>query len=259
MSLTSSVKTYNFAKTFAIALGYVSEETTEVGPPIKPTQEKKTYVGPSRVFSTTDYGKFESLNKEIEDEVSPSANVKKSTESKNNFCSHDHSKEISIFEKSTVEKLRAAEQFKKEGNEASACGNYSYAAYCYRKALVYFDYTFPETDEEWVEFNSLKLKCHLNMCFCKLREENWEEVEVESRQALEIDPRNVKALYRRGMGFMHIGDYSDAKQIFLTAIEIEPQNDEVRHALNLLNQKQSSYANKSKIVSATMIGCNKKS
>lgn len=39
----------------------------------------------------------------------------------------------------------------------------------YMNALIYIDYTFPETFEEEKELQRLKIRVHLNMAACKLK------------------------------------------------------------------------------------------
>ncbi len=51
-------------------------------------------------------------------------------------CSHDHRKEIEIYEKPTEEKIKAAERFRQEGNEAYRKKNMGLASVQYRKALL---------------------------------------------------------------------------------------------------------------------------
>ena len=75
--------------------------------------------------------------------------------------------ELRIYERSTEEKIAAAERFRQEGNEAYSPStsvlrgrlwirvdhlnrgkrNFGLAAVHYRKALLHFDYTFAETED----------------------------------------------------------------------------------------------------------------
>ena len=51
-------------------------------------------------------------------------------------CSHDHQKEIAIYEKPTADKIAAADRFRLEGNDAYKDQNFGLASVQYRKALV---------------------------------------------------------------------------------------------------------------------------
>lgn len=91
-------------------------------------------------------------------------------------CAHDHQKEIAIYEKPTDDKITAADRFREEGNAAYREKIYGLAAVHYRKALLYFDYTFPETPEQEAKTDRVKLAAHLNLAACKCHLEDWDEV-----------------------------------------------------------------------------------
>ena len=104
-----------------------------------------------------------------------------------------------------MEKLEAAKAFRLEGKFACICfykktkGNncvrdkeYEKAAYMYQKvsssritsmiqeydalkALVHFDYTFPDTEEENLIFDKEKEACHLNMALVKFNLKDYDE------------------------------------------------------------------------------------
>ncbi|PHJ22527.1 tetratricopeptide repeat-containing protein [Cystoisospora suis] len=160
-------------------------------------------------------------------------------------CSHDHSKERQIYEKPTSEKIDAADRFRSEGNAAFREKNYGLAAVNYRKALLQFDYTFPDTPEEQQRMDSVKLPCHLNLAACKLHQQEYDEVYIQCRLALEMDPNNVKALYRRGLAYLQQDHFEKAKKDLLKAQSVEPVNREVRDALVLLREKIQRYKRRS--------------
>merc|ERR1719162_2292653 len=99
-------------------------------------------------------------------------------------------------------KIRGADRFRQEGNEAFKKNNYGLAAVHYRKALLQFDYTFAEGDEETKWLEDVKLACLLNLAACKCQQEEWDEVLTQCRLALEINPRSVKAFYRTGLAHL---------------------------------------------------------
>lgn len=113
--------------------------------------------------------------------------------------------ERQIYEKSTGEKLLAAERsddeclhlkcyavrFRLEGNEAVKQKNFGLASVNYRKvsdecsfssvfaqALLQFDYTFPDKPEEEEWMKREKLAAHLNMAYCKIHQKVVEEFSV---------------------------------------------------------------------------------
>ncbi|CAD8100466.1 unnamed protein product [Paramecium sonneborni] len=112
-------------------------------------------------------------------------------------CTHDRRKEREIYEKTNKEKFENIEYFKQEGNLAFKNKEFDKAAYFYQKALVYFDYTFPEGDKEEQKYNLLLEQCNNNMAQCKLLQGNLDEAWNYSHQALKINPKNEKAIFRQ--------------------------------------------------------------
>lgn len=156
-------------------------------------------------------------------------------------CSQDHAREWQIYERSTEEKIAAAERFRQEGNEAYRKRNYGLAAVHYRKALLHFDYTFAETEELERQVDASKLPCLLNLAACKCQQEDWDEVLTQCRQALEINPRAVKAYYRMGLAYLNRDQFELAKDALVSAHEIEPNNPDVAAALKQLKKNMEDY------------------
>jgi len=119
------------------------------------------------------------------------------------------------------EKIVKSEQIKEEGNQIYAKGTWSDAVDKYEEAatLVYYCYS---TDPGWRKNNrgidddvlvlvddpgsteedakrqkKLRLTCALNIAACKLQLQKYEEAIAACDYTLELDPKNVKALYRR--------------------------------------------------------------
>ncbi|PFH33117.1 tetratricopeptide repeat-containing protein [Besnoitia besnoiti] len=204
---------------------------------------------PLQVMSNTDYGKYERLSKKLDEEEERRRRQEEAqaaaAREMMQGCSHDHSKERQIYEKPTGEKIVAADRFRQEGNAAFREKNYGLAAVNYRKALLQFDYTFPDTDEEQKRMDSVKLPCHLNLAACKLQQQDFDEVYIQCRLALEMDPTNVKAHYRRGLAYLQQDHFVEAKEDLMKAHEQEPGNREVRDALLLLREKIQRYKRRS--------------
>jgi len=168
-------------------------------------------------------------------------------------CSHNHQKEWAIYEKSTQEKVNAANRFREEGNEAYRKKNFGLAAVLYRKALLQFDYATPATEEEHNLVDDAKLPCLLNFAACKCQLEEWEEVLTQCRLALEINPRSVKAFYRTGVARLAQDRFELARAALLDAQEIEPKNPEVSAALEQLKTKVANYKIKRKEICTHML------
>eukprot|EP01071_Lankesteria_metandrocarpae_P007711 Lankesteria_metandrocarpae@DN4763_c0_g1_i3.p1 len=169
-------------------------------------------------------------------------------------CSHDHTKERLVYEKTTEEKLHASNRFRLEGNSAFREKNYGLAAVNYRKALLQLDYCFPDTEEERKRFEVIKLSCHLNLAACKIHQQDWDECLTQCRLALEVDNKNAKALYRRGMAYLNLDSYDNAEKAFRAAESSDPSSTAVQQALRALVTKRVQYNKKNKSVCAAMFG-----
>lgn len=216
--------------------------------------------GPSRQITDINYKKWEDFAENLKNEEK--IQEKKSTEEEEyaravmGGCSHDHSKERQIFEKPTAEKISAADRFRLEGNEAFNSKNYGLAAVNYRKALLQFDYTFPDddADEKWM--NRVKLSCHLNLAACKIIQKDYDEVLIQTRLALEIDKSNCKAFYRQGIAYLHRDEFTLCKENLTKAFSIEPHNQSVKQALIQLQNKIQKYNQRNKKVYKAIFSSN---
>lgn len=170
-------------------------------------------------------------------------------------CDHDHSAEQKLMDMSTTAKLDACDDFRRLGNRFFAHGQYQRAAYHYHKALVYFEYVFPESDAETARHDTLKLTVLLNFAACRLKTNQLDDVVHHTTQALALDPTSVKALFRRAQAY-RLRDNFTAAQADLTqatALLAHGANDPlVAQERQLLLAKGLAYKLRSKQVSSAM-------
>lgn len=53
--------------------------------------------------------------------------------------------------------------------------DYEKSSFYYQKALIHFDYAFPDTEKEQSRFDKLKEQCHSNMALCKFHQHDYDE------------------------------------------------------------------------------------
>lgn len=273
-TVTTSVQAYELARKLVgeYDVRKRREKEMNVKKEAKKKQEDdaaKSGEGPSRTVTQIDYGKHERTIKELDRQEKEERFQRKKEEASQwctldhehgpncrrpiGGCSHDHQKEWAIYEKSTEEKIKAADRFREEGNEAYRKHNYGLAAVHYRKALLQFDYTFPEGEEEEKQVDAVKVPCLLNLAACKCQQEQWDEVLTHCRLALEINPRSVKAYYRTGLAHLARDNFDEAREALMTAHEIEPKNAEVLGALKRLKETMANYKVRRKEVFREMV------
>lgn len=148
------------------------------------------------------------------------------------------------------EKLASIVAFREEGNKRFCLKDFSAAEREYKRALVYIDYSFGETDEENDAIDTERHKIHLNLAAVYLEMKDTSQTINECRLALQVDPGSSKALYRRGRAYLVQGDLELAqadlyKALKLATTESKESRRTVELAIHDLNAKWREYKSKS--------------
>lgn len=143
--------------------------------------------------------------------------------------------------KDNAEKIEAAAKKKDEGNVWFKMGKYSRASKRYGKALDFIEYESSFSEEEKQLSKPLKLSCKLNKAACKLKLKDYKEAKELCTKVLEMDSTNVKALYRRAQAHMHLVDLDLAELDIKRALEIDPENRDVKMGYRRLKEKVKEY------------------
>ena len=67
----------------------------------------------------------------------------------------------------------------------------------------------------------IELPCSSNAALCYLKLNQYDHVLYYTKGLLEKDPKNYKALYRRGIAFCRLGEVEQAKASFDEAYAVE--------------------------------------
>lgn len=176
-------------------------------------------------------------------------------------CNHDHSAEQKLMDMTTQQKLAACDEFRVLGNLFFQHGQYQRAAFHYNKALVYFEYVFPDTETEDAQADALKLKVLLNFTACRLKTLHLDDAVHHANQALEIDSKSVKTLYRRAQAYRLKDEFNLAQKDIERAIELSKDADTTQSVDSILLQEQKllhakklAYKVRTKQLSAAMFG-----
>jgi len=117
----------------------------------------------------------------------------------------------------------------------------------YKKSLDVFSYDSNLKDDEKDKVNKqIKLPVHLNMAACFAKMNDLPKVIENATKALELDSKNVKALWRRGAAKTDMGDWMDAKRDLNDALQMDPNNKTVKNALVKLKQVMENQDKKDK-------------
>ncbi|GKV18045.1 hypothetical protein SLEP1_g28474 [Rubroshorea leprosula] len=153
-------------------------------------------------------------------------------------------KEKESWELNSQEKIEAAGEKKEAGNVLFKTGKYKRALKRYEKAVNFIDYDSTFSDEEKQQAKLLKVTCNLNNAACKLKLKDYKQAEELCTKVLELDSKNVKALYRRAQAYIHLADFEVAEVDIKRALEIDPDNRDVRAEYKLLKEKVREYNKK---------------
>jgi tetratricopeptide (TPR) repeat protein len=99
---------------------------------------------------------------------------------------------------------------KDEGTELFKGGNFRPAAARYQKALSHAAKFFDLSPDDIEEVKGVKLTLYLNLASCYLKMENYDMALRNCNDALEIDPKSVKALFRRSAAYEAKKDLDNA-------------------------------------------------
>ncbi|XWS31224.1 hypothetical protein CRYUN_Cryun23aG0059100 [Craigia yunnanensis] len=153
-------------------------------------------------------------------------------------------KEKESWDLNAQEKIEAAGKKKEEGNVSFKAGKYVKASKRYEKAVKYIEHDSSFSEEEKKQAKALKVACNLNNAACKLKLKDYKQAEKLCTKVLELDSANVKALYRRAQAYIHLDDLDLAEFDIKKALELDPDNREVKFEYKVLKEKIKEYNKK---------------
>mmetsp|Transcript_583 Transcript_583/g.681 ORF Transcript_583/g.681 Transcript_583/m.681 type:complete len:266 (+) Transcript_583:38-835(+) len=154
-------------------------------------------------------------------------------------CSHNHSAERELVNKTTQTKLEECREFRTFGNAWFEEGQYFRASERYRKIEIWMDYTFPSDDQEKKRMDEILLPALVNLSVCFLKLKQYKEVINTAKRALRLDETNLKAYYCLAKAYRKLDDFTQASTSISTALKLGPNSVPVRMEFaKLQNQKQ---------------------
>lgn len=151
----------------------------------------------------------------------------------------DFVKEKAPWELSSKERIEAAGKKKEGGNDLFKSGKYQRAAKKYDKAADYVGKEGSFGDEEIKQVKALRVQCWLNGAACSLKLNQFKEAIQLCSKVLDFEFNNVKALFRRAQAFMENVDLDLAEIDIRKALELDPENREVKMIQKRLRQLQA--------------------
>ncbi|XP_048583994.1 peptidyl-prolyl cis-trans isomerase FKBP8 isoform X2 [Nematostella vectensis] len=146
------------------------------------------------------------------------------------------------------ERIKIGDKKRELGNELYTQGDYSAAINSYQRALKYLS---PSTSEN---VQSVKVKCWNNLAAAQLKIEAYNAALISCMQVLQIDPDNVKALFRKGKVLASKGELSEALPLIKKANQLDPNNKTIRAELRSLRKRKSIQDEKERSMYQRMVG-----
>lgn len=168
-------------------------------------------------------------------------------------CNSDHSDEQRIFDMRSERQVANCIRFKNIGNMLYREGQYMRAREQYQRALVYYEYAFPEQEAVQGQLDTIRYLCCLNMAACQLKLKQHREALSSLYQALQHKPDSVKALYRRAQVYRHMDQYSKAARDIAAAMALAPTSADLRREAMALANQRKAYMKKLRRVARAMV------
>uniref|UniRef100_A0A4W2FSY6 Peptidyl-prolyl cis-trans isomerase D n=1 Tax=Bos indicus x Bos taurus TaxID=30522 RepID=A0A4W2FSY6_BOBOX len=149
--------------------------------------------------------------------------------------------------------LLISEDLKNIGNTFFKSQNWEMAIKKYTKVLRYVEGSRAAAEgADGAKLQPVALSCVLNIGACKLKMSDWQGAVDSCLEALEIDPSNTKALYRRAQGWQGLKEYDQALADLKKAQEIAPEDKAIQAELLKVKQKIKAQKDKEKAAYAKM-------
>eukprot|EP00798_Chlamydomonas_sp_ICE-L_P010804 gene10804-16953_t len=131
------------------------------------------------------------------------------------------------WEMNDEDKVASAEKKKEKGNKAFKEGNLKRASSCYQKASAAISIDKNFSEELKRQSQVVKKSCFLNLAAVGLKLKDYKEVKSNCAKVLEMEPSNMKALYRRAQAYHATQDYQEAEADVKKGLLDEPTDKDL--------------------------------
>ncbi|TYJ96223.1 peptidyl-prolyl cis-trans isomerase PASTICCINO1 [Cucumis melo var. makuwa] len=140
-----------------------------------------------------------------------------------------------------------AEKIRNTGNRLFKEGKFELAKAKYEKVLREFNHVNPQDDEEGKVFSNTRNMLNLNVAACYLKLGECRKSIEMCNKVIDANPANAKALYRRGMAYMTLGDFEEARNDFEMMKKADKSSEaDATAALLKLKQKEQEVEKKAR-------------
>lgn len=138
---------------------------------------------------------------------------------------------------------------KESGNRYFKDKNYEQAAKLYKRALKLLE-SWEHSPEDEAQCKQLLIALGNNVANVQHKLGQNKEARQSSLEVIQLDPINVKAMYRVGQIALEESEFAEATEFLRHALDLEPQNTKVRSLLaDVRRKKQERKAMERKLYS----------
>ncbi|XP_050442767.1 FK506-binding protein 59 [Adelges cooleyi] len=166
---------------------------------------------------------------------------------------------LNFFEKfveswslTSEDRIEQAKYFKQKGTEYYKMENYSMALKFYKKMVDYLKNDVSINENQLEEVKLLKLVSYLNSAMCNLKSNRHTQAKNDCDNALNLDPTNVKAMFRKGESLIGLHELIAAKRCFQEVLKQEPNNRAAATKINECDNKLKHQKSLEKSVYSNM-------
>lgn len=156
------------------------------------------------------------------------------------------------------ERMKIGDDKRERGNFWYSRGDFSTAVHCYRRALDFLDdenQNIQESSDEWKKLLNIRIKVCNNLAAAQLKMDAFEAAIKSVNNVLMIDPKNVKALFRKGKILAAQGKLEEAIDILKQALQIEPETKIIHQELSKLSLRRKQEETQTKAMYKRMFKC----
>jgi tetratricopeptide (TPR) repeat protein len=152
----------------------------------------------------------------------------------------------------TAEKLEQSEISKNKGTDHFKAAKFHLAKKYYTKIVDILKNEDSLKGDEADKKNALLLAAHLNLAMCHLKQSNDVDAIQSCDEALKVDPKNEKGLFRRGTANLNLQNFDEALHDFKAVLEVDPENKAAKNQIVITNHKIKQIRDREKQTYAGM-------
>lgn len=150
--------------------------------------------------------------------------------------------------------MRLVKKNKEEGNELFKGGNFEHAIVRYVKALGHCAKFYDCNENDRKEIDEIKLSLYLNLSLCYIKINAIDKAYENTKEALKLDPDNIKAMYRQAMCLEKKNELNEAKKLLNKILKITPDDKATQQLMKTVEFKLSKQLKKEKNLAKKMFG-----